>query len=528
MIDYMMLLFLLSCTTNPSKPIDTSTDVDTDTQLDSDTEVDTETGETGSTQPPECGNAIVEEGERCDDGNFEDFDDCGFQCTTIHQAQAYTPHDQIITNPERGFYRQKNIIIGQGSPTDITAELRAYRDENMSLVLLMFDLREFVHQDISTAALTEIDNYFNQVRDAGLKAILRFRYTDSYEMAADALPAQTLRHVQQLQPILFSHSDIIFVFQAGFIGVYGEWYSTEHWGEPLAWSAEDTTNRRSLVEAMLGTLDYERTVQLRTPYYRKDLFGDAHACHDGSSEARLGIFNDCFLAPYNDMGTYLDSSDRDWLSEDSACTPVGGETCLPNPPSSECAFALSEMEIYHWSYLNSGYNQEVLASWDTMGCMSQIRRRLGYRLALEDSLLAHKASAGGTIPINMSFKNLGFAAPVNPRAIVLHLQSESTSQLWSLALETDPREWLPQDQAWSIHQTAGLPPDIPAGNYSWLLTLPDPTPTLRNQPDFAIQLANENLWNEEAHWHDLGQRLVIDDEIAGVLYDGEYQFVLQE
>ena len=362
----MMLFFLFSCTANSAKPIDTSSNVDTNLDTEEDTQVEpsAETGETGTNEPSECGNNILEEGERCDDGDTDDFDECGFQCTTINHPQTYTTHNQIITNPERGFYRQKNIIIGQGAPEDITEELRAYRDENMSLVLLMFDLREFLNQDIPAENLAEIEAYFNQVREAGLKAILRFRYTDSYEGFYDATPEQTLSHVEQLQPILFAHSDIIFVFQAGFVGIYGEWYSTDHWGAPLEWSTEDTSNRRLLVEAMLDTLNFDRSVQLRTPYYRTDLFGEEHACHDGSTHARLGVFNDCFLAPYSDMGTYLDSDDRDWLAQDSSCTPVGGETCMEDPPRSECEFALSEMEFLHWSYLNSGYNQDVLEGWN--------------------------------------------------------------------------------------------------------------------------------------------------------------------
>ena len=64
------------------------------------------------------------------------------------------------------------------------------------------------------------------------------------------------------------------------------------------------------------------------------------------------------------MGTYRESSDRDWLVEDSRCTPVGGETCRVYAPRSECNSAIQEMEELHWTFLNAGYHPEVLESWD--------------------------------------------------------------------------------------------------------------------------------------------------------------------
>ena len=54
---------------------------------------------------------------------------------------------------------------------------------------------------------------------------------------------------------------------------------------------------------------------------------------------------------------------------------------------------------------------------DSIGCMTQVKRRLGYRLALKDSLLPQQAPQGSVIGIDINIQNLGFAAPVNPRAV---------------------------------------------------------------------------------------------------------------
>ncbi|MCX7807831.1 MAG: DUF4832 domain-containing protein, partial [Deltaproteobacteria bacterium] len=60
--------------------------------------------------------------------------------------------------------------------------------------------------------------------------------------------------------------------------------------------------------------------------------------------------------------------------------PVGGETCQPFPPRSECASALAEMEMHHYSFINRDYHPDVVASWRMGGCIDAIRKRLGYRL----------------------------------------------------------------------------------------------------------------------------------------------------
>ena len=48
---------------------------------------------------------------------------------------------------------------------------------------------------------------------------------------------------------------------------------------------------------------------------------------------------------------------------------------------------------------------------------------------------------------------------------------------------------------------------VPAGTYELLLSLPDPLSALGNRPEYAIQLANTDLWDPTTGFNDL-QRIV--------------------
>ena len=54
----------------------------------------------------------------------------------------------------------------------------------------------------------------------------------------------------------------------------------------------------------------------------------------------------------------------------------------------------------------------------------------------------------------------------------------------------------------SIDQTVSLPDGI-SGEVTLSLNLPDPCATLRDNPLFSIQLANEGTWNESTGYNKL-------------------------
>jgi hypothetical protein len=424
---------------------------------------------------------------------------------------SYAPDDSDFFNPERGFYHQVDCSSGPLRPAQLQQYRTAQRD---SLVLCVFLLSEAVEAEIAPARLELLQRQFSLVREAGLKMVLRFAYNNS-DNGVDAPPELALRHLDQLRPVLRRNSDVLAVMQAGFIGSWGEWANTINYGNGNL-SAENWRDRKLLLDKILDVLPRDRMVQLRTPELKYRLTGPSPmSASDGrlsSVSARVGHHNDCFLASDSDYGTYqlMSPASPAWLEADSAYVPVGGETCAPNPPRSECRSALAELARFHWSYLNADFHQKVLDSWKEGGCEPVIRRRLGYRLALRQGVYERRASPGGQLKILVMLENTGFAAPYNPRPVELVLRNESGKTL-RIRLDAAPRAWLP-GRTIVLRETVTVPADIPAGDYSLLLHMPDPEPTLRQRPEYAIRFANAGVWEAGTGFNRLDFSVRIDGQ----------------
>jgi hypothetical protein len=367
--------------------------------------------------------------------------------------------------------------------------------------MCVFYLAEFTNSPIGFAALTQLQQQFDTVRAASLKMILRFAYTESTD-GADAPKDRVLAHLDQLAPYLQANSDVIDVMQAGFIGAWGEWYYTRNFGNGGNVTPTDWANRKAVTDKLLSVLPATRMVQLRTPKFKRTMYSTAalppSQAHNGTALARLGHHNDCFLASPDDFGTYEDPAvEYPYLEAETTYLAMGGETCALNPPRSSCPTAVDELSGFHWSYLNTDYNPDVIAGWGSGGCVPEITRRLGYRFALQTGTYPASASPGGALPVSITVRNDGFAAPTNPRGVALILRNTATGAYYWFTLDADPRKWTGTT---TLTQTVTLPADIPAGSYALLLTLPDPQ---LSDPAYAIHLANENVWEPGTGWNNL-------------------------
>ena len=199
---------------------------------------------------------------------------------------------------------------------------------------------------------------------------------------------------------------------------------------------------------------------------------------------------------------------------------MGGESCNPNPPRSSCPTALAELARFHWSYLNSDYHPEVYAGWVSGGCLAEMQRRLGYRLALTEGEYTAAAKPGDAVAIRLDLTNSGFGAPLNPRPLVLLLRAVSDGRLYQVQLDDDPRTWLADGATHRISATAGLLPTMPPGAYELLLHLPDPAAALADQPAYAIRLANNGVWEESTGYNRLLHTLQVAATADGEPYDG--------
>ncbi len=416
---------------------------------------------------------------------------------------TYQPDTADIANPERGFYRHR----GDCDATDFDlATLRSYRNaERNTLVMCVFYLAAFKNAPISAAALEQFQQQADTVRAAGLKMILRFAYTTA-TTGDDAPPSRVLQHLDQLKPYLQANADVIHLMQAGFIGAWGEWWYTRNFGNEGNVTAADWANRKAIVDKLLSVLPADRMIQLRTPNFKRTMYGttalSSGQAYNGTALARLGHHNDCFLASADDLGTYQNPAvEYPYLAAETQYVPMGGETCQPSPPRSQCPTALQELGRFHWNYLNADYRAEVLNSWTADGCMSTVRQRLGYRFTLSQGTYPATAAAGGNLSVAFTVRNDGWAAPFNPRGVTLVLRNTVTGVVHHRPLTADPRRWTAGTST-TISQGVSLA-GVPAGSYRLLLGLPDPQPRLTNRPEYAMRLANTGVWEPGTGFNDL-------------------------
>lgn len=422
----------------------------------------------------------------------------------------YTESDDLFPNPERGMYTQVNFDSEDLGKTLSENSLRALRNDNITLVFNYYYLNAYRDKDIDDEYLQRLEKNMQVLRKFGAKTILRFAYTSNYRESDkpwDAPVEQVIRHVAQIAPYLQEYADVIFCLQAGFVGAWGEWYYTSHFGYPVP----DVDARNTLLEALLEALPERRMLCVRTPEYKTNVlhtdFTDTLTyaeAYNGSYKARIAAHNDCFVASANDVGTFSGNPARNYWAKETRFTSMGGETCGTSYYST-CENALEQLKRYHWTYLNRAYHPEVLNSWLQDGCMNEIKARLGYRFVLDKAWFTPEPEAGKSFKAELQIRNVGFAAPCNPRNVQLVLVS--TTQPDDVVIlpfpEIDPRTWYADGNGThNINMTCTLPNGM-HGAYNLYLNLPDPEPALAGNPFCSIRLANEDMWEETTGYNKL-------------------------
>lgn len=438
-------------------------------------------------------------------------------CSDKHKASAeddysglteleYEEANDIIANPERGFFVHLEFFASQGLPSLSASMLENQRLQGRSLVYTIFYLDSFIESLISQEYLEALEGCFQTLRESGVKCVMRFAYNRSYASDAhpwDATPEIVSRHIAQLKPLFQEYYDVIFCLEAGFIGTFGEWYYTDNFVfEPR--TSEDFAARRKVVDQLLDALPQDRQVLVRYPKAKMTMYGWAIAdsltlatAHDGSAKSRIGHHNDCFLSSQNDVGTYGSNGERDYVYSESRYTIWGGETCSLQPYS-DADRAIDMMEKHHMTYLNSSYHQSVISKWRTEGILGTITKRMGYRFVLDNAYITSEPVLGEPIRLVLKIRNDGFAAPQNPRDAQLVLRDKASGKERVIPVDSDPRFWF-EDSVTTVDVRFDSPSDT--GEYDIFLNLPDPCETLHDNPDFSIRLSNKNVWEESTGYN---------------------------
>lgn len=474
---------------------------------------------------------------------------------------TYLESSLDFPNPERGFYIPSQTHAGNFVPLN-GQQLSQYRTVQQkhgsasyavysTLLFRYYILDQFVNKPLSADFLRKLDNDFTAIRNAGLKMIIRFSYINKVHSDGcadkegicppygDAPKTTVLEHINQLKPYLQKNADIIAVMQQGFIGIWGENYYTDYFGDASENGAgkimdSNWHDRNDILKALLDALPKNRMIQVRTPQMKqKFVYGPSAStsskplsdekAYKQTDEARIGFHNDCFLASADDYGTYYDYGSsstpkkpaneimRKYFVADSRYGPVGGETCDDAfSPENDCApagHAEQEMAAMHYSYLNTGYNNTVNNDWDSMGCMNSIKKNLGYRFVLQDAMLPDAGKAGETFTFTIHLVNRGYAAPYNPRVAEFILRNTKSKEVFTIPCKTDIRYWFSGEIEWK--EAIKLPANLPSGNYELLLNLPDKYASLSKRPEYSIQLANENTWEATTGYNKLNHTVTI-------------------
>ncbi len=438
---------------------------------------------------------------------------------------SYSESDENFANPERGFYNWTEGVPGQ-APLN-AQNLASIREEGKSLIIRLYYIANFRDSDFPQTFLDQIEGDFAAMREAGIKSIIRFRYTKSQD-DPDAPLERIEAHLDQLQPIFERNYDVISVAQAGFIGAWGEWHASAN-------NLANTTGRRAVLFQFLDVLPKERVVQTRGPDYKWAIFDHnepltEEQAFDGSHLSRTGHHNDCFLASPTDVGTYhgLDiEATKEYLSQENKYLPMGGETCRLRDDAGDryhCESAIEEMEWLRWSYMNSSYYAGILDHWRDNGCMPEIERRLGYRFVMREGVFSEEVRPGGSLHFDLEIENVGFASPYNPRGLqVIMRNAFDPDKKWIADLPEDPRLWMAGETEQLSHQL-GIPEEMDDGFYELFLSLPDPTDSLRERSEYAIRTGNQRTWDEDTGYNNLNHLLIIDGAAGGPDHDGSLVF----
>ncbi len=410
----------------------------------------------------------------------------------------------LFQNPERGFHVFKEFHSPNPQSLTVNSVKTIYENGN-TLILTNYYLEDYRDTLIADSYLQVVRNNLQAIREGGCKCILRFAYTSSESQHPHEAPVDlVLQHIAQIKPILQEYADVIFVMEAGFVGVWGEWYYTTYFKQnPM--KDEDYVDRRRVLDALLDALPKERQICVRTPDFKLRCYGWSMAdtltraeAFTGTPKARLAAHDDAFMANESDMGTFTKAFHRNYWNAETRYTVFGGETNQPGDYAN-CDNSLAKMQDLHISYLNISYHKAVIANWQKSGCFEDMKRLMGYRLVAKDVATTKKPVANDELKVVITLENEGFSSPKNPRDVrVLLVNKANPKDVYTVTPNCDPRFWFPDEGEHKV-EVAFRPKN--AGQYDLFLFLPDPQPTLAKDPRFAIRLANENCWDENTGYN---------------------------
>ena len=443
----------------------------------------------------------------------------GIVITANAASVIYTADDaSIFSNPERGFITMLEGHLTKSKPYAVKGKESTLDNkkssEKMSIVLVHYYLDNF---KTTTTLPDEVLNGFDAdmavLRSKGMKAIIRFSYTNSSN-GNDAAWTYVEQHISQYKSHWQANADVIFVFQAGIVGAWGEWYYTQHYGNQVT-TMNDA--RRAVVDALLDAVPSDRCIQLRTPKFKTSYLNStqpltAAEAYQNTPKARLAQHNDAFLYDYDNMGTYQDTAkEKPWLAQETLYVPIGGETDITEADKAQqwatYEKTTAEMSRLHWTFIQSGYAETTTNMWRNNGTFDELNRKMGYRYQLVSGTYSNEVAQEGKLSVNIKIRNAGYAPLYNERPAYIVLKNGNKT--YPLKLAADPRRWLPNGVVSTVNEQITVPATVPAGTYQLYLYLPDAYSSIAANPAYAVRFANTNVWEASTGMNKLNATVTV-------------------
>lgn len=368
-------------------------------------------------------------------------------------------------------------------------------------------------------------------RKNGCMVALRFRYdANGKDKPEPATFDKVLDHIQQIKDsgILEEYKDIIAYVESGFVGKWGE----QHGGKYT--SVEYKTQ---VLDAMLDCVPSPIPVTVRTP----DIFAkwvgierkDLADYQSSGEELRVGLYNDGYMGSDSDLGTFSNRPiEIEWLSKQTLTSYYGGEfsgnldwakkydTYLPEN-------AVPEMYKTHLSYINGNIFQlykdyTFSEQYDVDGVDNSayygqnvfqfIRDHLGYRFVLRKSELSETVEQGGTLNLDFSVENTGFAnaIPETKTEIIL----EQNGNFIRTPVNVNANEWYSCTTSDELLEL-NLPDSLPTGDWNAYIKITMGENTVDQLNMRSVEFANNGTWNASLGANYMGTFTVTENKTKG-------------
>ncbi len=453
---------------------------------------------------------------------------------------TFTEAEGDVTNPERGFYKHFEYHFDSSDPGHVNPSISAYTFDE-TLALTIFYLEDFVGADaLSSDVITKVETELAALRSKGKKAIVRFAYTakhpaTSYEPTKD----QIINHLDQLKAVFTAYDDVVYLFQAGFIGTYGEWYYVN---DDFTYSKSGSAlvgyqNRIDVVNKMLSVTS--RQIAVRTPFYKRGyLYPSAYnttvpgiSSWGTEPNNRIGYYNDGFRGSSSDVGTFESDQDREQWFGQGEWLVCGGESAYvgtdsngngtlepeekqawldANPTLANPDNSIAAMRQQHWSYMHNAETNILMDYWagpnpagkSVVSCgtdrIPDFKKALGYRLVINSAdFTGSSLESGATVNYSISIQNKGCARVIYPRPCKLVLIHNGTPAVLKDNL-TDVRNLAPGASATVLEGSFTLLQNVYKDD-KLAIWLPDNATGLQATPAYSIHLANSDVTWENGY-----------------------------